>query len=383
MFQERLTYKACKDLERRVRSGTGTEDLLAIHECPGHSDPSGSHSHDHHPNGKFHYHFEKRSDDSIGTMLDRATADHYLQEILVEVVERAADIHAKVLHRGEKDGIDLPVEEANRLREDILQEALIRTIHKKVVEELRAGHNYDSSDGGLLANPAGYKNGPLDWLASDTIRDLVVKGYGVQHRFFGEQNRASVWKEIEMLEYDGKLLDLIQSSASPTRSDHICWLTPKDLDREHQATISKLLQILIAIPFELNKKANLLLQATGICQVSHFAKTGAFHKQHKDGGFGRHDNGRKVTVLYLPNDPSWQESDGGYITISRHEPLREDSPLVESTVELERLPPNGDCLILLRTRDMALEVECTNRKMFLISFWISGPALDGEKPAAG
>ena len=50
------------------------------------------------------------------------------------------------------------------------------------------------------------------------------------------------------------------------------------------------------ISLKLNKKANLMVQATGNFQLGAYAGTGAFYQKHLDGGYDEMDNGRKITV---------------------------------------------------------------------------------------
>ncbi|CDJ40099.1 hypothetical protein, conserved, partial [Eimeria tenella] len=113
--------------------------------------------------------------------------------------------------------------------------------------------------------------------------------------------------ELEMMDFDGKFNELFQQSLYDIRKDFICWSSLSDLDRENHQGLRHLLKCLFALPFELNKKANLCLQVGWTVQLSKFPQSGAFLKSHIDGGFEEDtNNGRKVSAIYFPCGPRWQ-----------------------------------------------------------------------------
>merc|ERR1711976_895679 len=85
------------------------------------------------------------------------------------------------------------------------------------------------------------------------------------------------------------------------RKDRICFKTLADLDREKHRALHKLFHKLISLPFELNKKCSLFLQATGTFQLGCFQASNTFYKKHLDGGYEKDDNGRKITCIFYPN----------------------------------------------------------------------------------
>ncbi|CBZ54751.1 conserved hypothetical protein [Neospora caninum Liverpool] len=399
-----LNYSTRKDLERRTRSGTGTEEKGRIDCCadacskgcdsssgaqaPANSPSSSkthacqeahgdgcsdsSHSHKTHtvpaapensstasassPSmcGGFPappiYRFQKDAEDSLGAMLDEWTKPAKLREIAGSVAERAATVYDNVKARGEAEGFSLSGEEEKQLRQDVLKEALVREIHACICTEpvivLQLRHyqfafeavspflflfffaDYlpptatpTSSLSVALRVPSvyvfpfplplqGYREGPLSYLTNETVRNLMKEGFAVQHGFLGEKMRQKIWKEAELLEYDGRF---------------------------NEVGLWQLFKAMQALPFELNKKATLCLQ-------------------EKDGGFLR---------LYPRRRKDVQLREGSAAGPPDAEPLTDISPV-------------GDTLVLFRSRDMPHQVLPCHRKRFAITLWMTGPAGPGD-----
>ncbi|XP_026189782.1 uncharacterized protein LOC34622124 [Cyclospora cayetanensis] len=325
-----LNYSARRDLERRVRSGTGTEARAGEQSCCSaatHQETQGtaekcqdSCSSSCHTHASAHtagaaaasaapaYRFCKDPADVIGARLDDWTSRDRIKSLLPAVCERAAKVYSNVVGKGHKDGLTLErgSEEDRHLHEEILKEALLRETQFRVNQEMRQEQLLDSREGGLLANPSAYDEGPLSYLRSETIRDLMVEGVAVQHGFVGEAMRRQCLKELELLDFDGRFNEVFQQSVLDVRKDFMCWMALSDLDRENQQGLRHLLKCLFALPFELNKKANLCLQVGWVVQMSVFPPA-SFYRMHSDGGFSQErNNGRKITAIYYPNAKDWQ-----------------------------------------------------------------------------
>ncbi|KEP62763.1 UNVERIFIED_CONTAM: hypoxia- inducible factor prolyl hydroxylase (phd2), putative [Hammondia hammondi] len=443
-----LNYSARKDLERRTRSGTGTEEKGRIDCCGaahgGHDPSSESHSHAAPPHadtragscshkgsskdsskesphahktpsessspprpsdcpsaaaassttsstavyGGFPpppvYRFQKDAEDGIGAMLDEWTSLEKLRELAGPVAERAATVYDNVKAKGEAEGFELSAAEEKQLRHDVLKEALIREIYARICTELRRERLRDCREGGLLANPKGYREGPLSFLTNETVHDLMKKGFAVQRGFLGEKMRQKIWKETELLEFDGRFNEVFSQSMHDLRSDYMCWMSSSDLDRETQQGLWQLFKAMQALPFELNKKASLCLQVSWVFQMAMFRADGAFYKKHIDAGYDPAlDNGRKITAIYYPNPPDWEAKDGGFLRI--YPRRRKDIQLQEGSAAgpadakpVADIEPLGDTLVLFRSRDMPHEVLPCHRKRFAISLWMTGPAGPGD-----
>jgi len=267
---------------------------------------------------------------------------------------------------------------------------LIRDILKAINNANSGTHAAGSVDGGLLATPGGYYAGDLNELKGDCIRGLMERGYGYQDEFMGGTLVDNVFKELELLEFDGKFTDVQQQKLIGIRTDKICWFTPDDVDREKQPGLSAVFKKLISIPFELNKKCNLCLQGSASFQLACYPK-GGHYNQHVDSGYDNLNNGRKISAVYYAN-PSWSESDGGCLRVFKRqlnpyeiEKMKKDGVEVPEqkkmeTEVLEDVVPYGDRLVLFRSRDMPHEVRPTKRKRFAISMWVMGPPGPGDQP---
>lgn len=466
-FLDLLTSRARKDLELRVRSGTGTEDKgsidccatgpargnskrsagtthtsegggsnilderlpdataaadaskcctapdgnesrssdtsTACRSCPSTSSPSDSRM----TAARGHHHpFTKDPGDTLGELLDEWTSRSRLRELVVPVAERSASVYAAAIQRGERDGLSLPsAAEAAQLRRDVTTEALLRTVQSTVSQEVRKRCLSDSHEGGLLANPSGYRGGHLDYLLPETIRGLMVDGVGLQSDFVGEEMRRKILRELELLEFDGAFSEVLSQNNGAIRTDSMCWRTLENLDREKEPGLSHLFKCMGALPFELNKKANLCLQASWTFHLACYSDKGAYYKKHMDSGFDEDsDNGRKVTCIYYPNASQWDTTvHGGALRLYGRETYRdfqerkkeqkkdvggqrvgagstsdgggaEERP---SKVLLD-VTPKGDCLVLFRSREVPHEVLKTYKKRFAVSLWITGPAGPGD-----
>ena len=151
--------------------------------------------------------------------------------------------------------------------------------------------------------------------------------------------------------------------------------------------LRKVCEKLISVPFELNKKCSLSLQASGIFQLAYYSPQQTHYSRHMDSGYGMDlDNGRKITAIYYPNYKSRTEEDGGNLVIykRRKNPyqIKEGDDQQPADDEIERvIEPKADRLVLLRSRDVPHEVLENNKKRFGVSLYMSGPAGPGDKPS--
>eukprot|EP00921_Rhytidocystis_pertsovi_P019106 GHVQ01030287.1.p1 GENE.GHVQ01030287.1~~GHVQ01030287.1.p1 ORF type:complete len:538 (-),score=117.83 GHVQ01030287.1:866-2479(-) len=513
--EEALTHTARKDLERRVRSGTGTEDKGRMHSCcptaascssgkcassHTHTPRTPTHSHDTHTDcAEKHTHdttcsgssttttasvckandreevadgkgvvgddcstsvgcareegrcseggvdetteesieggtgdscdsqinrgmkqpppyvFKKDPEDHLGESLDSWASPSGLLSILPQICDSAARVYNRVMQKGRKDGLHMPGKaEEKQLRREILKESLIRTIQTKVQDQMRVCRSAESLEGGLLANPSGYTEGPLNTLHEETMRDLMHNGFAVQKDLIGPLLRSSVYEDCELLEFDGIFNEVFQAHQA-YRTDSMCWLTCSDLNRQKHQGLMHLFRRMMALPYELNMKANLCLQASWVFQLACFSDNGSFYHKHMDGGYSEsRNNGKKITCVYFPNDKDWTEADGGYLRMyprqtrlsqqqeaeeqqkkkkkekeSCTEPADPEGSTSTQTDSGENsdaqkegvgqdIRPASDVLVMYRSRDMPHEVLNTYRKRFSITLWITGPAGPGD-----
>merc|ERR1740121_1747678 len=145
----------------------------------------------------------------------------------------------------------------------------------------------------------------------------MEQGYAYQDEWVKDTVMQNIYKEIEFLDFDGKLTEVQQQKMTGYRTDRITWLSFESLDREKQPGLVTLMKKMISIPFELNKKCSLYLQASGNFQMACYSPK-TFYKKHIDGGYEDLNNGRKVTAIFYPNQ-SWSDSDGGNIRMYKRQ----------------------------------------------------------------
>lgn len=356
------------DLERRVRSGTGAKEVITGH-------------------GHIHYVNPEDAQNVQSDVASRLIAEHTklssLQDYVPAITEQTATMFEKVVARGRQEGQSMNAETELQVQRDIMKECLVRHILKSINTANSESYAAGSSDAGLLATPQGYFGGDLNSLSGDCIRDLMEKGYGVVDNFLGGKTVEDVFSEMEYLDFDGKFTDVQQQKMIGMRSDKISWLSFDDLDREKQPGLGVLCKKLISIPFELNLKCSLMLQANATFQLSLYGKR-AYYKKHVDSGYESLNNGRKITAIYYAN-PNWSEGDGGQLRVYKRRPnpyqiaaggVDADPPDLKE----EEIEPRGDRLVLLRSRDVPHEVMESRCKRFAVSLWLMGPPGPGDQP---
>lgn len=364
------------DLERRLRTGTGAREY---------SDMTSLHGHGHNHGA---YGMTPVEDDVAARLIKQFSTPLAFQEMIVPVMEQSAGIFHRVLERGKADRVALDSEQKLEIQRNIIKEALVRHMLKVINAANSGTHASGSVDAGLLATPQGYNIGDLNSLEGDTIAGLMQRGYGVQDEFMGGTIVDDCFNELELLEFDGKFVEVQQQKLVGIRTDKICWFTPDDLDREKHPGLSALFKKMISLPFELNKKCNLCLQGSCSFQLACYSKKG-YYKQHVDGGYGDLNNGRKITCVYYAN-PSWTQSSGGELRVFKRQPnpyeiekcKKEGLPVPEANDKevLQEISPIGDRLVLFRSRDMPHEVMQCGRKRFAVSMWVHGPPGPGDQP---
>eukprot|EP00928_Gymnodinium_smaydae_P052447 TRINITY_DN3633_c0_g3_i1.p1 TRINITY_DN3633_c0_g3~~TRINITY_DN3633_c0_g3_i1.p1 ORF type:complete len:450 (-),score=103.89 TRINITY_DN3633_c0_g3_i1:158-1402(-) len=364
------SWLARKDLERRVRTGTGVREFRG--RCG--VDPTTG---------------EPESERDVASRLIQQHTKHSsLCDMVAPIMEQASDIFGRVKAKGEKDGMKMDSESEIKVLRDVIKECLIRHALKLINSETSESYAAGSHDAGLLATPQGYFAGDLNLFSADTIKNLMEVGYGYQDVFVDESIVNDVKSEMDFLDYDGKFVEVQQQKMTGYRKDRIGWFTLESLDREKQRGLAALFKQLISVPFELNKKCSLYLQAGGNFQLACYPKD-AYYKKHVDGGYDDTNNGRKITAVFYPNT-SWVEGHGGHIKMykRRKNPFqvakaKSNGEEVNEAVEdepVEEIAPVGGRILLFRSRDMPHEVMVAQKKRYAVSFWMMGPAGPGDQP---
>lgn len=372
VFREILAERsrlALNDLERRVRTGTGVREFRG--KCCGAPDAPEP----------------EEEQDSASRLIKEYTRPAALRDMVAPVMEQVSDIFTRIKTKGVRDGLTMDSATEIQVLRDTIKEALIRHILAAINSQNSGGYAAGSHDAGLLATPQGYFAGDLESISPDTIRNLMELGYGYQDDFMSEADVDKIYGEMEYFDFDGKYVEVQQQKISGYRTDRIGWFTPESLDREKQPGLSALFKKMISIPFELNKKCSLYLQASANFQLSCYAEK-ARYKKHVDGGYNDLNNGRKITAIFYPNSVSWSSRDGGHLKMYKRKPNPFQVAKMEEAErekkdppdeEAEQIAPSGGRLVLFRSRDMPHEVMPCCRKRYAVSLWLMGPAGPGDQ----
>jgi hypothetical protein len=76
--------------------------------------------------------------------------------------------------------------------------------------------------------------------------------------------------------------------------------SPLHLSLSYCKNLDKLIDLLFSIPFEINKKTSMGLQADESVCIDCFNE-GGFYSEHIDSGFGPNDTGKRITCMYIVN----------------------------------------------------------------------------------
>lgn len=314
-------------------------------------------------------------------LIEDFTKPSALRDAAGPIMEWAQEIFGNVKRKWAQSGQRMDTETEIQVMKDVVKECLIRYVVKQINTENSEAFAANSHDAGLLATPQGHTIGDLESLDVDCVKGLMEQGYGIQENFLKDDLVKDVYRELEMIDFEGKLSIVQQQKMAGVRSDKICWVNYEGLDREKQPGLLELFKKMISIPFELNKKCSLYLQASGSFQLASYPKE-AFYKKHMDGGYdSKLNNGRKVTAIFYANQ-DWTSSDGGQLRLYKRRPnpfqLEKGASEPEEDEMEHDVNPVGGRLVLFRSRDIPHEVLPTGRKRFAVSLWLPGPAGPGD-----
>ncbi|XP_053991439.1 uncharacterized protein LOC128883276 isoform X2 [Hylaeus volcanicus] len=380
-----LNLNVRKDLEKQLRVVYKSE--ITTHQCPN------SHKEAfplivQHGFSYISYRFKKKQDDILGEILDSVMHPSGLRDILSNISEKAAVVTTNVISKAKKENVYFDEATIQTLRKKVLKESSIRCIMERVHVCCFKSHASDSKERAFLASPGDCRLQSFNILKNATIYHFMNDGFAVQKNFLGENIRKAVLSEIELIEFDGQLQELktLCQTSPRARMDRVCWLQKSQIDPERHKGLHLLTEKLSVFPYEMNRKVpgSMCQQAT-MYQIAVFPGKGAELKKHLDGGFcEKTDIGRKVTVLYFPNET--QSSKEKKLTLSLYSPdpskgsltSTPDTPLssdsqFEKNLKCTTFQPKSDSLLILKSRTVAYKIHPTVVKIFIITMWITGP----------
>jgi hypothetical protein len=304
---------------------------------------------------------------TLERIVSEVTSRTNLYKILPQFLDQTSEIFEKIKSKGRADGLVLDSETEKKILEQVLEESITRKIVQEINLVNRQEEEVFSKQPLLLAYPSGYRedfNAELDILTSDTVRDLMEKDYAIQHNFLSYDEAHAVFAEAESLDFDGRFEEFMQQKLKNIRNDKILWIRKDIIDAaisgKHESpihltlsfcpTLKKISDIYFSIPFELNKKTKLGLQANDTTCLDCFSKN-TFHKPHYDSGFGKDDTGRKITCIYVISNSS------------------------DLVIEIngERIQLINNTFFIYKSRKVQVSVPPVTEKLFLAFYYILGP----------
>ncbi|GAW82636.1 hypothetical protein, conserved [Plasmodium gonderi] len=371
---ETINYENCIELEKDMRIETGTGEKLNIN-C-------NSCNNDHNNVNISCYKFKKDDDDILGEILDNEKNKESVKKSIAAITKKAFSIYTNVVAKAESKGENKITQEIDHfLRTDIFRLVFSKYIISKVKSKIAEINSKNTKNIVSLANPLNINEHDLNKINSDTIANLMNNYVGIQKNFLGKDYAKLIYDELIFIEYNNQFNEFGREYKN-VRTDFYCWAYISSLDREKQKGLYKLLKELSLIPYELNKKTNLSLQISTLFQFLYFSPNKSYLKKHYHGGYGKLDNGKKITCLYIPlvnsdDDIEIKLYKNKYDDLNTQDKseIHDNNSAVsnEKDIPFQVIIPEKDSLIFLQTRNVSYEIVKTKNKFFIVNLSISGP----------
>ncbi|AFZ80475.1 hypothetical protein BEWA_033280 [Theileria equi strain WA] len=318
------------NLEKCVRSGTGTEHLAF--------------NHTHEEGTESSHRFSKSDDDFIGQYLDDLwDSPEKLSLILQDAIESASKSYSNIKNKGLKDGLKLTDDIEKNIIETSWKRSLNNSLRKSLVGKLQEECLQISNDGHKFALGSEHNN-----LEGEFVYNLMNLGFAHCSPFIGKNTNA--FSEIEFMEYNG-IFNKTDKNNSMYDQCYTLWLKSSHLDKNRQKHMLNTLEKLKQIPYELTHKCKILLQAISSLCVVYMKPNISRILLHNDGS----TNGVKYTCIYIP------KASGNDQFIS-----------LEICKDRHKVPIMDDLLLIFRS-DIDYEIERVSEKCFMIMAWLIGP----------
>ncbi|SBT43305.1 conserved Plasmodium protein, unknown function [Plasmodium ovale wallikeri] len=376
-----INYEKCLEIEKDIRIETGTEDKL-IRNC-------NSCKEGHCKGNISSFKFKKDEDDILGEILDNEKSKENIKNYIGIITKKAFTIYNNVITKSEAKGDNnINIEIDHFLRTDIFSLVFQKYIISNVKLKIKEVHCKNTKYIVSLANPLNIKEYDLNKINTETIANLMNNYIGIQRNFMGRQYMKVIYDELIFIEYNNQFNEFSREYKN-IRTDFYCWAYITSLDREKQKGLYNLLKELSLIPYELNKKANLSLQICTLFQFLYFSPNISFLKKHAEGGYGKLDNGKKITCIYIPfvnseSDINIKIYKNEYSNMTHEGEIQTCDTITNKSSCAEIAPfqvliPESDSLIFLQTRNISYEVSTTKNKFFMVNLPISGPVSTDRK----
>lgn len=290
-----------------------------------------------------------------------------LRVILPKILDNIGSVFFKVKNKGIKDGLKWDIETEKQVLFEVCKEGFQRELIKELKIKLQADQKCFSKQPGLLAQPQSWLNkfskDRLDRLHSQTIIDLLDKGFSIQKNFIGNKESVlGLYSELNYLEKEAKFEEFINEENM--RTDRALNITLSDMNDKLFPFLNNIGFNLASLAYELNSKnTGLLLQVSESFQISYFNDRGAYHRLHIDSSLDKKfDTGKSLTILYFCNIDEEKDLQNKIILKDHNDIYYEIETILDS-------------ILIIKSRKISYEIkENFNKKRFIVRFWINGPA---------
>lgn len=299
--------------------------------------------------------FQKDLDD----MLKTYNFKDYIPSFLEDLSKKFFNIKKN----GIKDKLDWNDEAEKFVINQVSSQGVNHLLLSELRKKARKDDYIDSKQPLLLATPnSWYEKYPkikLDFIKSDTIKEFFSKGYSVQDFSNSYDLHSNLFTETIYFYHEGRF-EAPSQQEQDVRNDRLLNFSFSMLESRSTPSLYELCKCLVAIPFELNSKANLIAQASESFQLSYFKKNG-FHKVHFDSAFEKErDTGRKISIIYMFNEEKNKTSKVNLFN-SKKESIAE---LVISSCQL----------LMIKSRVHSYEITDIAPNSFILRYWVNGPS---------
>ncbi|EZG83321.1 hypothetical protein GNI_014830 [Gregarina niphandrodes] len=397
-----MDLRTAKQLEQKLRKGTGTECLIEINTC--------SHSHESSVAGKSigeklggerkseeccghvktgeirntltPYCYKKLKDDTLGEELQRMCSRRFfIADHMGLVAESASSLFEKAT---EKRQVASTKEKA-ALQGFCLKLAIEQVIVQKVKKLRTRSEQMTVKDGGRLAYPQSYKimfpkshYRELNSVPADNMAELMDRGWTIVTNWMNCEDHPLVSRpkrqlrkdkapametvpihdliaeDVEWLDMHSLFEDQTPFSPDPCRTDFALWINAAEIPAVLKG-MSALSLKLTSLPFEMNQKTQAKLTINNNLFVDMY-KAGSFFRDHADNDVEpERDNGRTFTFIYILRSPCQMRMSA-----------------LNKTAKATTLNLQPNSMLIFKSRRFKYEIPKEDHKRVMIYYWCHG-----------
>lgn len=294
------------------------------------------------------------------------SSSFYYQSNLNELLLFLSNKYKSITAKGLSQGMSINDESKRHLMHHLLLEGVPCYILDKLKNKLKQYEGSISEQPMLLAHPSNVKDKSyLNFLMSDNVKQIIENDYTIiTNKIYDNIENYNLFNAFKYLYLEGHFEDY-SNNESFKRTDFLLSYHINFFDNTKHQIISKISQMIYALPFELNMKyPNFQLQTNDYFQCSYFRENHSYINKTYESSFNN-DTGKKLTyMLVLFSNET--ELNNRKIEINLYSQSNEK--LIKKVV-LDK-PLTG---VLFKTRKIIYEIPNRNIPFIIISYYIHGP----------